>query len=93
MKVQEKKHKHSKHSGKLKKTRKVKHQNANSIRGRRSVSQPHYVETAIVADISMVEFHENNDIDTYILTLMNMVSRPENALKQTKMKYCFVEKG
>lgn len=68
----------------MKKSKKVKKQNANSIRGRRSVSQPHYVETAIVADISMVEFHENNDIDTYILTLMNMVSRPQTNQKGEK---------
>lgn len=42
-------------------------------RYRRSVSKPQYVETLLVADASMVEFHDNGDIETYLLTIMNMV--------------------
>ncbi|KAH1005898.1 hypothetical protein HUJ04_006801 [Dendroctonus ponderosae] len=81
VKVQEKKHKHSKAQKKFKiasikhsrmKTLKYKH--INNVRERRSISQPHFVETAIVADSSMGEFHQDGDIETYILTLMNMVS-------------------
>ncbi|CAH1284005.1 unnamed protein product [Diabrotica balteata] len=43
-------------------------------RNQRSVSLNHYVETLVVADASMVDFHQDGDIETYILTLMNMVS-------------------
>ncbi|CAG9857813.1 unnamed protein product [Phyllotreta striolata] len=43
-------------------------------RSQRSISLNHYVETLIVADNSMVEFHQDGDIETYLLTLMNMVS-------------------
>lgn len=42
-------------------------------RSQRSISLNHYVETLIVADASMVDFHQDGDIETYILTLMNMV--------------------
>lgn len=40
---------------------------------RRSVSTPRFVETLLVADSSMVEFHDNDGIETYLLTIMNMV--------------------
>ncbi|XP_025830015.1 A disintegrin and metalloproteinase with thrombospondin motifs 7 isoform X2 [Agrilus planipennis] len=43
-------------------------------RTKRSVSKPRYVEALLVADQSMVDFHENEDIETYMLTIMNMVS-------------------
>lgn len=41
---------------------------------RKSVSKPHYVEVLLVADTSMVAFHEEWDLTTYLLTIMNMVS-------------------
>lgn len=44
-------------------------------RRKRSVSKPQYVEALLVADSSMVEFHEDGDIDTYLLTIMNMVTK------------------
>lgn len=43
-------------------------------RSRRSVSRPNYVEALVVADASMVAFHQEGDIETYLLTIMNMVS-------------------
>ncbi|XP_050293147.1 A disintegrin and metalloproteinase with thrombospondin motifs 7-like [Anthonomus grandis grandis] len=82
VRVQERKHKHNKIQNKVKlnnvdqsQWKKLKYKHVNSAqRSKRSVSQPHFVETAIVADGSMVEFHQDGDIETYILTLMNMVS-------------------
>lgn len=43
------------------------------IRKQRSVSAPRFVETLLVADQSMMDFHEGGDVDTYLLTIMNMV--------------------
>lgn len=43
-------------------------------RYRRSMSMPQYVETLLVADTSTLEFHEDGDIETYLLTIMNMAS-------------------
>lgn len=55
------------------------------VKPKRSVSKEHFVETLIVADSSMVEFHENGDIETYILTLMNMVSFAVESKTKTKI--------
>ena len=33
-----------------------------------------YVETAVVADQSMLQFHEEENLEAYIFTLMNIVS-------------------
>ncbi|CAG9772553.1 unnamed protein product [Ceutorhynchus assimilis] len=81
IRVQERKHKNNKSQNKVKirnvkqsQLKKLKYKLVNSVRQKRSVSQPHFVETAIVAEASMVEFHQDGDIETYILTLMNMVS-------------------
>lgn len=77
LKVQEKKHKHkskvtvsSLHQWELKKH---KYKRVNK-RNKRSVSTPHYVEALVVADSTEIEFHEDGDIETYLLTIMNMVS-------------------
>lgn len=37
---------------------------------------PRHVEALVVADQTMVQFHEGSDVDveTYLLTIMNMVS-------------------
>lgn len=43
-------------------------------RNRRSISRNYFVEALVVADSGMVEFHEDGQIEMYILTLMNMVS-------------------
>ncbi|XP_008201118.2 A disintegrin and metalloproteinase with thrombospondin motifs 7 isoform X1 [Tribolium castaneum] len=77
VKVQEKKHK-TKHkidipSVQQSQMKKHKYKKVD-VREKRSVSKPHYVETLLVADPTMVEFHEDGDIETYLLTIMNMVS-------------------
>ena len=41
---------------------------------KRSVSVERNVETLVVADQKMTEFYSNEDIETYILTVMNMVT-------------------
>ncbi|KAJ9585999.1 hypothetical protein L9F63_020363, partial [Diploptera punctata] len=43
-------------------------------RWRRSVSKERHVEALLVADTSMMTFHQDGDVETYILTIMNMVS-------------------
>ncbi|KAL0271566.1 UNVERIFIED_CONTAM: hypothetical protein PYX00_008622 [Menopon gallinae] len=43
-------------------------------RWRRSVSKERYVEALIVADTSMMKFHQDIQVETYLLTIMNMVS-------------------
>ncbi|KAL1506613.1 hypothetical protein ABEB36_005941 [Hypothenemus hampei] len=77
LKVQERKHKHTKfrtlnishvEKSQMKKLR------YDHARKRRSISQPYYVETAVVADLTMADFHRDGQVETYILTLMNMVS-------------------
>ncbi|XP_055689829.1 A disintegrin and metalloproteinase with thrombospondin motifs 7 [Lutzomyia longipalpis] len=46
----------------------------NLRRTKRSVSTPHHVEALVVADSTMMTFHEHGDVQTYLLTIMNMVS-------------------
>ena len=43
-------------------------------RHKRSVSIERNVETLVVVDHWMMEFYKNEDIETYVLTIMNMVS-------------------
>ncbi|CAG9130181.1 unnamed protein product [Plutella xylostella] len=43
-------------------------------RSTRSVSKPRHVEVLLVADKSMTDFHDKGSIETYLLTIMNMVS-------------------
>lgn len=43
-------------------------------RKKRSVSSPRHVEALVVADPSMVAFHQDGDVEMYLLTIMNMVS-------------------
>ena len=43
-------------------------------RHKRSVSIERNVETLVVVDHWMMEFYTNEDIETYVLTIMNMVS-------------------
>ena len=43
-------------------------------RNTRSIVTPRHVEALVVADSSMMEFHESGDVETYLLTIMNMVS-------------------
>lgn len=41
---------------------------------RRSVSRERHVEALVVADTSMMRFHEDSYVETYLLTIMNMVN-------------------
>ncbi|KAM6328601.1 A disintegrin and metalloproteinase with thrombospondin motifs 12 [Alca torda] len=41
---------------------------------RRSVSKERWVETLVVADSKMVEYHGSHHVESYILTIMNMVT-------------------
>lgn len=64
------------------KTRSEKHSHRNQNRQNngkrrrveRSVSLQRHVEALVVADPSMIQFHESGDVETYLLTIMNMVS-------------------
>lgn len=40
----------------------------------RSVSKEKWVETLVVADAKMVEYHGQPQVESYVLTIMNMVS-------------------
>ena len=42
-------------------------------RQRRSVSVERNVETLVVVDRTMMEYYKNEDIENYVLTIMNMV--------------------
>ena len=43
-------------------------------RKKRSISIERNVETLVVVDHTMMEYYKNEDIETYILTIMNMVT-------------------
>lgn len=47
---------------------------AQHMRSKRSISSPRHVEALVVADSSMVAFHQDDYVETYLLTIMNMVS-------------------
>ncbi|XP_054034735.1 A disintegrin and metalloproteinase with thrombospondin motifs 12 [Dryobates pubescens] len=51
-------------------------QNHMSVRkvSRRSVSKERWVETLVVADSKMVEYHGSDHVESYILTIMSMVT-------------------
>ena len=49
------------------------HEAESTRRAKRSVSLERNVETLVVADQKMTEYYSNEDIETYILTVMNMV--------------------
>lgn len=61
------KHQRREHQGEEQQRRKRKRSRAT-----RSVSTPHHVEALLVADMSMSQFHV--DVETYLLTILNMVS-------------------
>ncbi|XP_021117176.1 A disintegrin and metalloproteinase with thrombospondin motifs 12 isoform X2 [Heterocephalus glaber] len=41
---------------------------------RRSISKERWVETLVVADTKMIEYHGSENLESYILTIMNMVT-------------------
>lgn len=49
------------------------HRKKKHHRSKRSFSTERYVETMVVVDPSMIEYHNNEDLDNYVLTVMNMV--------------------
>ena len=48
-------------------------------RRKRSVSAERYVEMLVVVDKDMMDFYVNEDVMTYVLTIMNMVRANETA--------------
>lgn len=46
----------------------------NRRRSQRSISKERWVETLVVADTKMVEYHGSENVESYILTIMNMVT-------------------
>lgn len=54
--------------------RRKQHQTKRWQRSRRSISRPRHVEALVVADTTMMAFHQDGDVETYLLTIMNMVS-------------------
>ncbi|XP_076356664.1 A disintegrin and metalloproteinase with thrombospondin motifs 6-like [Tachypleus tridentatus] len=51
-----------------------KHTARSPVRTKRSVSKERNVETLVVVDKKMKDFYHNDDVETYVLTIMNMVS-------------------
>ena len=49
-------------------------------RRRRSVSVERNVETLVVVDPSMMNYYKNEDIENYVLTIMNMVQPSQDTL-------------
>jgi len=43
-------------------------------RGRRSVSRDSFVETLVVVDTQMLHYHGRERLESYVLTIMNIVS-------------------
>ncbi|AWP07440.1 hypothetical protein SMAX5B_010491 [Scophthalmus maximus] len=43
-------------------------------RSQRSVSRERWVETMVVADAKLIEYHGNDNVESYIFTIMNMVA-------------------
>lgn len=43
-------------------------------RSQRSVSRERWVETMVVADSKLIEYHGSDNVESYIFTIMNMVS-------------------
>lgn len=48
---------------------------SDAIKPRGATSEHRYLETAVVVDKKFIQYHKSRDIETYILTVMNMVSR------------------
>lgn len=49
---------------------------AEKSRVRRSVSRERFVETLVVVDKEMAAYHGERFVETYVLSIMNIVSRP-----------------
>lgn len=53
------------------------HRGPDQVRSRRSVSTERWVETMVVADSKMLQYHGNNNVENYIFTVLNMVINPD----------------
>lgn len=51
---------------------------------RRSISKERWVETLVVADTKMIEYHGSENVEAYILTIINMVCGIFNCLAGLK---------
>ena len=40
---------------------------------KRSISKERLIETLVVADKSMADYYQDEDLESYLLTIMNMV--------------------
>ncbi|KAG1678917.1 A disintegrin and metalloproteinase with thrombospondin motifs 6 [Nymphon striatum] len=52
-----------------------KHFGLGKRRSKRSISEDYYVETLVVSDAKMTNYHGLDNVESYILTLMNIVSQ------------------
>ncbi|KAL4227652.1 negative regulation of cellular response to hepatocyte growth factor stimulus [Mactra antiquata] len=52
----------------------IKRRSSKHHRNKRSFSTERYVETLVVVDPSMIKYHKNEHLETYVLTVMNMVA-------------------
>ena len=50
-------------------------ENRHPSRSHRSVSRERWVETMVVADSKLIDYHGHDNVESYIFTIMNMVSR------------------
>ena len=64
--------------------------NMTSVRRRqkRSVSVERNVETLIVVDPSMMDYYKNEDVENYVLTIMNMVLAPRSTTHSANVGEC-----
>ena len=58
-------------------------------RGKRSISMERHVETLVVVDSEMVHYYENEEIETYVLTVMNMVGT-KSLVHVCVLRHCFL---
>ena len=50
--------------------------NSEHHRSKRSISLERNVETLVVVDSKMMQYYDNEDVENYVLTIMNIVSTP-----------------
>jgi len=64
--------------------------NMTSVRRRqkRSVSVERNVETLIVVDPSMMDYYKNENVENYVLTIMNMVLAPRRTTHPANVGEC-----
>jgi len=57
-------------------------------RQKRSVSVERNVETLIVVDPSMMDYYKNENVENYVLTIMNMVLAPRSTTHPPTVGEC-----